>query len=226
MASADDELQVILLSFEEQVQATLASDVSTSLNALLTYIARYGCSPSIIATGTFSFTNLNIVQDTSSLPRLTNGECSRLLESVSDEDLKSQFAEQASVLLPVFPGGIEFPDDELKCTPAFPFQTAADQRAVFAINGLKLSAVYTLFSRTAANLEISPSLDRNNQPPEISAPLNSQKIRAALQDALRLVVLTALRDSYGLLFSFPTSRLICFRCRYKCPFCPVHHAKA
>ena len=179
----------------------LAGEAASDLQLILTALENFGTPTSNIATGAYSYTDLNIVQDNSALPRLTNADCQRVLDAIESQDaFKSAIADALALFLPVGAGGVQFPPDDFVCAPLSPLQTRGDQRSSFKVQNLRLTADYTLFGRTASYITIDPGLDRSKQPVEISAPLNTQKVRAALQDALRVVALHYVVESLGLCF--------------------------
>ena len=192
-----------LLNAQASAQSGVASSAGTSLQAAITSLATFGATPSLLATGTYSWTDIDIVHDVSSLPSLTNSQCSRVMSFVStvrgQSGFHSDVVAQMVNVLPVSRGGVSFPGGNLTCGPFYPLGTADDQRAVFSVQGLQLTALYTEFGRLATYVTYAnSSVDHSLQPAEIASLLNSANVRTSLQDAMRVVVLSYLRQYYGL----------------------------
>ncbi len=179
-----------------------ASSASSSTQAALSNLASFGASPSLLATGVYSWSDLNIIEDGSTLPALTNEQC-----NVYTQHMANQTAIQASIkaelakVLPVTAAGISFPNG-ITCGPRFATQTRDDQAAVFSITGLTLKSIYTLFAKNAVYVTIaSPSsVNVALQLSEALAPLSIKGVRAAVQNALRRSVLVNYQASISTFF--------------------------
>jgi hypothetical protein len=82
------------------------------------------------------------------------------------------------------------------CAPRYATQTRGDQGAVFTISSLQVKALYTLFAFNASYVTLPATfVDKSLQLPESTAPLGLKPVRSAIQNALRRLVLAAIKNS-------------------------------
>lgn len=182
-----------------------ASSAGSNVDALLSSLDRYGAEAGLLATGVYSFSDLDIIQRAKSL---TNALCSRFMSSnVSQSQFQQRVATEMAKILPVPSSGISFASG-LQCGPYYPFQTRPDQRAAFSVQGMSIKTMYTRFGSNANYVTYSSAnVDHSAQPFEITAPLSAANVKLAMNTALRIVVLGVLQQSLSLwddyIFDFP-----------------------
>jgi hypothetical protein len=178
-------------------QASLSSN---DIQQQLTITDNFGAPSSLLATATYpNWVDLDINVDGSPLPHLTNSQCSNFRSLVTSTQLKARLIDELSRVLPVSSFGIVMPTSAVNCNPAFSLATYPDQQAVFNINKLKLTSVFTLFSDESYVVYNNGSiLNHTLQPPEATAPLSVFAVRQAVQAALGRIFFDTFQNFTGL----------------------------
>jgi hypothetical protein len=169
----------------------LSNNATASVNAYLTSLADFGAIPSLLATGAYSWSDLNIVDDGSGSLPLTNEVCNAFTASgTSQQDVRNALAKELAKVLPITATGVMF-GSNVTCGPRYAIQTANDQLAVFSVLGLKVTAYYVHFPNNRSYVTYaSGNNDHSVQLSESSSALGMSNVRSALQGALRRVVLS------------------------------------
>ena len=185
------------------VNNAIVSSASTALQLQLMALSQNGAPPSLLATGTYGWSDLNLADEPSGLPFMTNAECAQFTAFVpSQAALKSALSSQMTQALPVPAHGIVFSSAAITCQPLTAVGTMADERAVFRVSGMSLIAYFGLFARDGAYVTYAGSVDHSVQEYEIAGPpLGLNNIRWALEDALRRIYLPALQSNLSLSLS-------------------------
>ena len=207
---AVQQLEKSLLSFEASAQSSLAQSIAANVAQDLGSLLGNGSSLQLLATGTYNWTNINIVDDGSNLPPLTNAQCLVFNQFfvAAQSSLKSQLAAQMAKTLPLPADGISFASGAIVCGPQYPLQTRSDQHALFVVEGLQLTTLYTMFAKGVGYVTYaSPSVNHNLQVSEALAPLSIAAVRSALQTSLRRVFLATMQSYYRL-----SHTCICYIC--------------
>ena len=194
-----------VLAYELALTIAQFNAQSSSFNAALALLASTGVSPSMVATGAYGWSNLNVEVDGSTLPPMNNAQCSLFMTLQTQSVLKAELEIELAKTLPILATGISIWSD-VTCGPALPLQTREDQHAYFIVNGLKIQALYTMFPNSAYVTYVT-SVDHYQQLPELKAPLSQNNVSQALQDALRRVFLDNLQTYYSNQLSSLTSQL-------------------
>ena len=191
-------------------QTSLATTAQSTISSILSDLQLIGADNSSSATGTYNWTNINIVDDGSNLPPLTNAQCLVFNQFfvAAQSSLKSQLAAQMAKTLSLPADGISFASGAIVCGPQYPLQTRSDQHALFVVEGLQLTTLYTMFAKGVGYVTYaSPSVNHNLQVSEALAPLSIAAVRSALQTSLRRVFLATMQSYYRL-----SHTCICYIC--------------
>ena len=195
------------ISINNKIVTKAATNLQLALNALV----NNGAPPTLSATGTYSWTDVDIAADNSGLMHLSNAQCTQFMSLISSQSwLKSQLAAEMAKTLPVPLSGIVFGTGNITCKAYRVFGTASDQRAAFTVNGLTVTAYYALFAQDATYVVYGSSgVDHSVQKVEAAGPfLSKDNVRTALEKSLRLTYVTQLQSYIGLSCA--------------CPFCSLH----
>ena len=185
------------ISINNKIVTKAATNLQLALNALV----NNGAPPTLSATGTYSWTDVDIAADNSGLMHLSNAQCTQFMSLISSQSwLKSQLAAEMAKTLPVPSYGIVFGTTNVTCKAYRVFGTASDQRAAFTVNGLTVTAYYALFAQDATYVVYeSSSVDHSVQEAEIyGPPLGVGTVKLALQASLRRVYLALVQSYLGL----------------------------
>ena len=189
----EDLLLALQLASQKKNVAALSANQTTALNDLI----QYGAPPSVLAIGAYGWTDLNIEPDGSTLPPMTNLECTHFTTMQSNPaTLKANLIAKVALFLPVPSTAItiQYP---VTCGPAHPLQTRSDQASVFSVTGISIEARYTLFAKTASYVTyLNTSVDHNLQTSELLARLSQVNVRNAIEEALRLLFLETDQQFY------------------------------
>ena len=221
-----DQLEAAILQSVATQNNAISSAASSALQSTISNLVQNGApSVSLFATGTYSWSDLQVAVDGSNLPPLTNDQCTAFMSTVTSQSaLKLQLASMMAQILPVPASAILFPTANLACGPYYPFGTRGDQEAVFAVTGLRIMALYTLFANGPSYVAyVNTSVDHSQQQAELSAPLNLENVRNALQTSLRVVFLQGYQQYLGLItHPFSLNQLMSSFLLNSCPSCGTH----
>ena len=195
MASLEN---LALIAALEEADALAASSTATLQNDLVGLLRR-GSIASLLATGSYSWNDVDIVEDGSTFPRLTNDQCALIMATYTSAQLKTLLATEMSKTLVAPAAAIVFQSSNIECSPLFPFQTRGDQRASFKIS-LQITTFYGWFAKDASYVTFaSPSsVNTADQLSEVLAALNVKNVRAALQQSFRRLFVDAELASVGM----------------------------
>ena len=179
----------------------IVTAASSNVQLQLMSLSQNGAPPSLLATGTYGWSDLNLADEPSGLPFMTNAQCAQFTAFVESQTaLKSALSIEMAKTLPVPRQGIKFSSEAIVCRPLSAVGTMPDERAVFRVSGLSLTAYYGLFARDAAYVAYVSNVDHGAQSYEIAGPpLGLNNVRWALEDALRRIYLPALQSNLSLL---------------------------
>ena len=179
-----------------QLSSTLLSEVGSNLLSL----QNYGGVEPLLATGSYGWTDLDIADDNSNLPRLTNDECAGFMGfEASASTLKTTLATELAKTLCVPSTAVQFSSSAITCAAQYPFQTGGDQHATFTVH-LQIKSLFAFFASGASYVMYAnaSAVNVGMQSPETTAPLNQQNVRSALQTSLRRLFLEANTANDGL----------------------------
>ena len=105
-----------------------AESASDAAKANLQSLTSFGAVPSLLAIGMYGWTDLNIIDDGSTLPPLTNDQCNTVTAYMASKSLSmsTQLRAELVKVLPVTSNSISFPA-AITCGPRFATQTRSDQ---------------------------------------------------------------------------------------------------
>ena len=174
----------------------LANSQTASLAASINDLKNHGSDTSMLATGTYSWTNLDVEDDGSSLPPMTNKDCHIVVGiETTAVSLKALLIAELAKILPVPVAGLTI-SSPITCAPRYPLQVRDDQASVFTVHGLGITTRYTLFGSDANFVTYTGTVDSTLQQPELLAPLSNHNVRQFVQEALRRIYLSEVEQYY------------------------------
>ena len=197
-----DQLGLLLRQAEVNTFKTQATKLLADAQHALANLSAYGGAAAYLGTGTYSWSDIDIVADGSNFPRLTNGQCNIFNQFFSSSQLllKSTLAAEMAKILPVPAGGFGFQTSNIVCRPQYPLQTRDDQHALFALE-VAVTGLYVYFANGASYVTYNNGAvtTGNKQLSETSAALSQARVRAAVQLVMRRVTLNTLQAHYRML---------------------------
>ena len=192
-------LESMLSTATLQQQKNLVSSLTGQLSAAMVSLQVTGSAPSILATGSYGWNDLNIYDDSNPLQPMTVGGCANFLsQQPSQSALKKSIIDELVKTLPIPSSAVNI-QYTVTCGSKYPFENRPDQWAVFSVTGLSIGGRFTLFASTANYVAYaSVNIDHKLQPSEFVAPLSQENVRVALEQALRRVYLGSLQTYYGI----------------------------
>ena len=121
-----------------QKQASVSA-LTASLAASISDLKNHGSDTSMLATGTYSWTDLNVEDDGSSLPPMTNKDCHIVVGiETTAASLKASLMTELAKVLPVPVEGL-IVSNPITCAPRYPLQVRDDQASVLTVRGLGIT---------------------------------------------------------------------------------------
>jgi hypothetical protein len=157
-------LQIAVLSQQVVSLNSTALSAASTLQGYLSSLKTKGAASPVLATGSYAWIDVNIVDDGSDVSPLTNDQCAIFMSRNSQQaEIKSRLATEMAKTLAVPASSIVFGSGNVTCSPQYRFQTLGDQLALFSVS-FNISAPYTSFARGAVHVIFAnSSVDRSIQ---------------------------------------------------------------
>ena len=221
-AASAQQMQTAMVQNQLNQANNASSLAAAQASQLLQGCSVQGGPQDQLATGTYSWTDLDIAGDGSGSPHLTNKDCAMVMSEVPDEATrKLSLLTELYRVLPVGTAGLSI-SGSVSCGPKNVMQTRDDQASVFQVSGLSVSALYVLFARNASYVTFTSSsaVNQSLQVSEGQAPLSSARVELEVEAALHRVFLNvyeALLCKSAFLFKRSS---LCMYAAMRCPCSP------
>ena len=117
-----------LAALADAIAQAAAQTAADAAQSTLQSLNTFGAAPSLLAVGVYGWSDLNTVDDGSTLPPLTNDQCNTVSAYLASKriSLASLLKAELVKVLPVTSSSITFPQN-ITCGPRFATQTRNDQ---------------------------------------------------------------------------------------------------